>query len=79
MEEALHDRPVFREFAGLDSVGRLPDETTILRYRHLLEKHELTPQVLATINAGLAQHGLMLKTGTAVPSDVNQEQMPVQP
>ena len=38
MEEALHDTPVLREFAGLDSwTSRLPDETTILRFRHLLE------------------------------------------
>ena len=67
MEEALHDMPVFREFAKLgDGVIRLPDETTILRFRHLLEKHELAPQVLVTINAGLAQRGLMLKTGTVV-------------
>ena len=44
----------------------MPDETTILRFRHLLEKHKLAPQVLATINAGLAQQGLLLKTGTVV-------------
>ena len=38
MEEALHDMPVSREFAKLDDgVARLPDETTILRFRHLLE------------------------------------------
>ena len=41
MEEALHDMPVFREFAKLDGLDRLPDETTILRFRHLLEKHDL--------------------------------------
>jgi IS5 family transposase len=39
MEEALHDVPLFREFAKLgDGVTRLPDETTILRFRHLLEE-----------------------------------------
>ena len=39
MEEALHDTPLLREFAGLDNWSmRLPDETTILRFRHLLEK-----------------------------------------
>ena len=39
MEEALHDTPLLREFAGLDNwSSRLPDETTILRFRHLLEK-----------------------------------------
>ena len=38
MEEALHDTPMYRDFAGLDAgLARLPDETTILRFRHLLE------------------------------------------
>ncbi|GEM_PF-4348292 len=42
MEEALHDMPVFREFAGLEGWDeRLPDESTILRFRHVLEKHKL--------------------------------------
>jgi IS5 family transposase len=42
MEEALHDVPLYREFAKLDGVSaRLPDETTILRFRHLLERHNL--------------------------------------
>jgi transposase, IS5 family len=48
----------------------MPDETTILRFRHLLEKHELAPKILATINAGLAQQGLMLKTGTVVDATI---------
>lgn len=42
----------------------------ILRLRHLLEKHQLAPQVLATINAGLARQGLMLKTGTIVDATI---------
>mgnify|MGYP001243355657 FL=1 len=67
MEEALHDVPLYREFAGLDAGGtRLPDETTILRFRHLLEAHALSLQIMATINATLAARGLMLKTGTVV-------------
>jgi IS5 family transposase len=70
MEEELHERPLYRRFVGLDGAARLPDETTILRFRHLLEKHKLAPQVLATINAGLAQQGLMLKTGTVVDATI---------
>jgi len=70
MEEELHERPLYRRFVGLDGAARMPDETTILRFRHLLEKHDLTQQVLATINAGLAQHGLMLKTGTVVDATI---------
>jgi IS5 family transposase len=67
MEEALHDVSLYCEFARLDpGMMRLPDETTILRFRHLLEEHNLSIQLLATINATLAKKGLMLKTGTVV-------------
>lgn len=67
MEEALHDVPLFREFAALDNWNmRLPDESTILRFRHLLEKHELALQMLAVVNAVLSSKGLMLKAGTAI-------------
>ena len=67
MEEALHDVPLYCEFAGLDAGNtRLPDETTILRFRRLLETHDLAAQVLATVNAQLIERGLMLKTGTVV-------------
>ncbi len=70
MEEELHERPLYRRFAGLDGAPRVPDETTILRFRHLLEKHELAPQVMAIINHGLARQGLMLKTGTVVDATI---------
>jgi IS5 family transposase len=67
MEESLHDVPLYREFAGLDAgLSRLPDESTILRFRHLLEQHNLSIQLLATINATLAKRGLLLKAGTVV-------------
>lgn len=67
MEEALHDVPLYREFAGLDAgVTRMPDETTILRFRHLLEANNLSLQLLAAINATLATKGLLLKSGTVV-------------
>ena len=67
MEEALHDISLYCEFARLDPGSmRLPDETTILRFRHLLEENNLSIQLLATINATLATKGLMLKTGTVV-------------
>ena len=67
MEEALYDTPMFRDFAGLD-MGEdiLPDESTILRFRHLLEAHNLSLQLLATVNATLTQKGLLLKQGTAI-------------
>ena len=66
MEEAFFDTPLYREFAQLDAFGRLPDESTILRFRHRLEKHKLAEQILATVNELLEQRGLLLKAGTAV-------------
>jgi IS5 family transposase len=67
MEEALHDVPLYREFAGLgDGVSRLPDETTILRFRHLLEAHDLAADMLRVVNDILQAQGLMLRAGTAV-------------
>jgi IS5 family transposase len=67
MEEALHDMPVFREFAKLgDGVERLPDETTILRFRHLLEKHDLATDMLRVVNDILQAKGLTMKKGTVV-------------
>ena len=67
MEEALHDVSLYCEFARLDpGAMRLPDETTILRFRHLLEANNLSIELLSTINATLAAKGLMLKTGTVV-------------
>ena len=67
MEEALHDVPLFREFAGVEGWDeRLPDESTILRFRHVLEKHKLAAQILQTINDLLSHKGLLLKSGTVV-------------
>jgi IS5 family transposase len=67
MEEALHDVPLFRDFAGLGGwADRLPDESTILRFRHLLEAKKLGPQILATVNELLEHKGLLLRAGTVV-------------
>ena len=66
MEEALHDVPLFREFASMGWDSRLPDESTILRFRHLLERHKLADQILALVNDLLTGKGLLLKAGTVV-------------
>jgi IS5 family transposase len=67
MEEALHDVPVFRDFAGLSNwADAMPSESSILRFRHLLERHKLAEQILATVNGLLSVKGLLLKTGTVV-------------
>jgi transposase, IS5 family len=67
MKEALHDFSLYCKFAYLDlGAMHLPDESTILRFRHLLEENNLSILLLATISATLAIKGLMLKTGTVV-------------
>ena len=70
MEEELHERPLYRRFAGLDGAARMPVETTILRFRHLLERHDLTPRIFEAINTMLANQGLMLKAGTVVDATI---------
>jgi len=66
-EDALYESPVLRRFASVD-LGRAaaPDETTILRFRRLLEQHELCGQILDTVNHYLASRGLRIATGTIV-------------
>ena len=66
MEEALFETPLYRDFAGLSSAERIPDRVSILRFRHLLEEHQLSIQILATVNSTLAAKGLLLKSGTAI-------------
>ena len=66
MEESLHDIPMFREFANLSWDSRLPDETTILRFRRLLEEHKLPPHILKVVNDMLTAKGLLLRAGTVV-------------
>jgi transposase, IS5 family len=66
MEEALFDVDLYRRFAGLSGVERMPDRVSILRFRHLLEQHNLAQQMLTSVNATLIGKGLMLKSGTAI-------------
>ena len=70
-EDALYESPVLRRFAGVD-LGRAaaPDETTILRFRRLLEQHELCGQILDTVNHYLASRGLRIATGTIVDATI---------
>jgi len=71
VEDALHDVQVYRAFAGIDlGATRIPDATTVLRFRHLLEAHGLATGFLATINAVLEAKGLLLRRGTAVDATI---------
>ena len=67
MEDALYEIESMRRFAGFGGVTEaLPDETTILNFRHLLEKHELTAGLLEEINAHLKDQGLLVSKGSMV-------------
>lgn len=70
MEDALYDMPALRQFAGLSSLASIPDETTILNFRHLIDEFELAPEILACVNRHLVRRGLMLKRGTMVDATI---------
>lgn len=69
MEEALYEVAPLRQFARL-SLSQIPDETTILNFRHLLEAHGLAAQVFAAVNTHLTDHGLFLRQGTIVDATI---------
>ena len=70
-EDALYESPVLRGFAGVD-LGRAaaPDETTILNFRHLLEKHDLCGKMLDVVNLYLDRKGIRISTGTIVDATI---------
>src|SRR5271170_4967543 len=70
-EEALYESAALRRFAGVD-LGRAPapDETTICRFRHLLERHDLGGEMLDTVNGHLAGKGIKIATGTIVDATI---------
>ena len=71
MEEALYDSRAMRQFVGID-LGRepVPDETTICKFRHLLEAHQLGEQLFARIGTYLAAQGLTVSRGTIVDATI---------
>jgi transposase, IS5 family len=71
VEEALYDSRALRQFVGID-LGRepVPDETTICKFRHLLEAHQLGEHLFARIGAYLAQQGLQVSRGTIVDATI---------
>jgi IS5 family transposase len=70
-EEALYESPALRRFAGVD-LGRAPapDESTILQFRHLLEKHDLGGAMLQTVNEYLESRGIRISRGTIVDATI---------
>ena len=69
MEDALYDSEAMRRFAGIElSVDAVPDESTILRFSHLLERHQLTEAMFAAVRALLEERQQLMKAGTIVDS-----------
>jgi IS5 family transposase len=70
-EEALYDSITMRRFAGVSTdADVIPDETTILNFRRLLERHQLTERLLAEINTLLSERGLLVGKGTIVDATI---------
>ncbi len=70
-EKALYDSAVLRQFAGIDLGSEpVPDETTICKFRHLLEEHNLGEEILGTVNLHLQAKGLRITTGTIVDATI---------
>jgi IS5 family transposase len=70
-EEMLYDSDAMCRFAGIElGDDRIPDETTILNFRHLLEKHRLTEKLFAEVNRHLADQGITLCSGTLVDATI---------
>src|SRR5689334_24823519 len=70
-EEALYDSATMRRFVGID-LGRepVPDETTICRFRHLLERNDLGGKMFERVNERLAARGVTVSTGTIVDATI---------
>ena len=67
MENTLIEVATIRRFAEIDLISdRIADETTILAFRHLLEKHDLGQKVFETVKAHLKQRGIAMKQGTII-------------
>jgi len=71
IEEALYDSRAMRSFVGID-LGRepAPDETTVCKFRHLLERHNLGDHLFQLINEYLEENGLQVSTGTIVDATI---------
>src|SRR5438874_4765489 len=71
VEEALYDSAVMRQFVGIDlGCEPVPDETTVCKFRHLLEEHQLGEQILGQVNLHLQAQGVRITTGTIVDATI---------
>jgi IS5 family transposase len=71
VEEALYDSPLMRRFAQIDLGNEpVPDETTVCKFRHLLEQHSLGSAIFETVNFHLQSRGIKITTGTIVDATI---------
>jgi transposase, IS5 family len=71
LEDALYDSQALRGFAGVElTVEAVPDATTLLKFRHWLEQHELTKALFAEVSAMLEERGLLMRRGTIVDATI---------
>jgi IS5 family transposase len=71
VEEALYNSLVMRQFVGIDlGCEPVPDETTVCKFRHLLEEHNLGGEMLETVNLHLQEKGVRITTGTIVDATI---------
>ena len=71
LEDAIYDSQAMRGFTGIDlGAEAVPDATTLLNFRHLLEEHALTARILAEVNALLSERQLLLRAGTLVDATI---------
>src|SRR6266704_2413792 len=75
VEEALYDSATLRQFAGIDlGAEPVPDETTVCKFRHLLEEHNMGEEILGTVNLHLQAKGVRITTGTIVDATLIHDQ-----
>jgi len=71
LEDAIYDSQALRNFVGIDlAIESVPDATTLLKFRHLLEKQALTKVIFEQINAHLADKGMLMREGTIVDATI---------
>ena len=71
VEDAIYDSQAMREFVGIDLAREaVPDATTLLKFRRLLEAHDLTAKLFEGINSHLTERGLLLREGTMVDATI---------
>jgi IS5 family transposase len=71
LEDALYDSQALRAFAGIDlNRDPVPDATTLLKFRHWLERHDLTKTLFEEVGAMLAERGLLMRQGTIVDATI---------